>query len=249
MIRLKNDNQIEGIRTSCHLLARLFEDVLPKIQAGMSTMDIDDLCRIFIENNGGVPAWYSQNFPGASNISINNEVIHGVPSHKRKIKNGDIVSVDVGIDLNGFYSDASRTIPIGTVSDEAYKLMEITEKCFYAGYEACKVGNRIRDISEAVFDVADSAGYGVVHEYCGHGVGLDVHEEPSIPNYLYKGPNPRIQSGMVLAIEPMINIGTGDVFLMDDGWTVVTADAELSSHFENTVAVFKEKTEILTIIS
>ncbi len=246
MIRLKNENQIQGIKTSCTLLAKLFDDVLPKIVSGMSTMDIDDLCRIFIENNGGVPAWYSQNFPGAANVSINSEVIHGVPSKKRIIKNGDIVSVDVGIDLNGFYSDASRTIAIGTVSDEAYKLMEITEKCFYAGFEACKVGNRIRDISEAVFDVADSAGYGVVHEYCGHGVGLDVHEDPSVPNYLFKGPNPRIQAGMVLAIEPMINVGTGDVLLLDDGWTVATADGELSSHYENTVAVFKDRTEILT---
>ncbi len=246
MIRLKNETQIEGIRKSCALLASLFEDVLPKIHSGMSTMDIDDLCRVFIEKNGGVPAWYSQDFPGASNISINDEVIHGVPSKSRFLKDGDIVSVDVGIDLNGFYSDASRTVAIGSVSDEAYKLMEITEKCFYAGYDACKVGNRIRDISEAVFDVAATAGYGVVHEYCGHGVGLDVHEEPSIPNYLYQGPNPRIQAGMVLAIEPMINLGTGDVVLLEDGWTVATADGKLSSHYENTIAVFKEKSEILT---
>ncbi len=248
MIRLKNDNQINGIRISCKLLAELFDEILPKITVGMSTMDIDDLCRIFIESNGGVPAWYSQDFPGASNVSINNEVIHGVPSKQRILKNGDIVSVDVGIDLNGFYSDASRTIAIGTVTDEAYKLMEITEKCFFAGYEACKVGNRIKDISEAVFDVADSAGYGVVRDYCGHGVGLDVHEEPSVPNYPFRGSNPRIQAGMVLAIEPMINIGTDDVLLMDDGWTVITADGKLSSHYENTVAVFKDKTEILTIL-
>ncbi len=246
MIRLKNDNQIEGIRKSCVLLAELFNEVLPSITSGMSTMDIDDLCRIFIEKHGGVPAWYSQDFPGASNVSVNNEVIHGVPSKKKILKEGDIVSVDVGIDLNGFYSDASRTIAIGTVSDEAYKLMEITEKCFYAGLDACKVGNRIKDISEAVFDVADSAGYGVVHEYCGHGVGLEVHEEPSIPNYLFNGPNPRIQAGMVLAIEPMINIGTGDVALLDDGWTVVTQDGKLSSHYENTVAVFRDRTEIFT---
>ncbi len=248
MIRLKNENQIEGIRTSCKLLAKLFDNVLPQIVAGMSTMDIDNLCKVFIEKNGGVPAWYSQDFPGASNVSINDEIIHGVPSKKRILKNGDIVSVDVGIDLNGFYSDASRTIAIGTVSDEAYKLMEITEKCFFAGFEACKVGNRIRDISEAVFDVADSAGYGVVRDYCGHGVGLDVHEEPSIPNYPSKGSNPRIQAGMVLAIEPMINIGTGDVYLLDDGWTVVTADGMLSSHYENTIAVFKDRSEILTIL-
>ncbi len=248
MIRLKNDSQIEGIRKSCALLSKLFDEVLPKVESGMSTMDIDILCKNFIESNNGVPAWYSQDFPGAANISINDEVIHGVPSKTRKIADGDIVSIDVGIDLNGFYSDASRTIAIGTVSDEAYKLIEITEKCFFAGFEACKVGNRIRDISEAVFDVADSAGYGVVRDYCGHGVGLDVHEDPSIPNYLFRGPNPRIQAGMVLAIEPMINIGSGDVYLKDDGWTVATADGKLSGHYENTIAVFKDKSEILTLL-
>ncbi len=248
MIRLKNENQIEGIRKSCALLAKLFDNVLPQIKSGMSTMDIDDLCKNYIESNNGVPAWYSADFPGAANVSINDEVIHGVPSKKRILKDGDIVSVDVGINLNGFFSDASRTIAIGTISDEAYKLVEITEKCFFAGFDACKVGNRIRDISEAVFDVADSAGYGVVYDYCGHGVGLEVHEDPSVPNYLFKGPNPRIQAGMVLAIEPMINIGTADVVLMDDGWTVATADGKLSSHYENTIAVFKDRSEILTIL-
>ncbi len=248
MIRLKNSKQIEGIKESCVLLAKLFESVIPKVKSGMTTFDIDYLCKTYIESNGGIPAWYSQDFPGAANVSINNEVIHGVPSRSRTIKNGDIVSIDVGIDLNGFYSDASRTIPIGTISDEAYKLIEITEKCFYAGFEACKVGNRIKDISEAVFDIADGAGYGVVHEYCGHGVGLDVHESPSIPNYPFQGPNPRIQAGMVLAIEPMINLGTGDVILMDDQWTVATADGKISSHYENTIAVYKDFSEILTVL-
>ncbi len=247
MIRLKNENQILGIKKSCKLLAQLFDSVLPQIKSGMTTMDIDYLCKTYIESHGGTPAWYSQDFPGAANVSVNNEVIHGVPGKKR-IKEGDIVSVDVGIDLDGFYSDASRTIAIGQITDEAARLVEITEKCFWAGFEACKVGNRIRDISEAVYDVADAAGYGVVTDYCGHGVGLDVHEEPSIPNYPFRGPNKRIQAGMVLAIEPMINAGTGDVILLDDEWTVATADGLLSSHYENTIAVFSDHSEVLTIL-
>ncbi len=248
MIRLKNDTQILGIKKSCKLLAQLFDSVLPQIKAGMTTMDIDYLCKTFIESHGGVPAWYSQDFPGAANVSVNNEIIHGVPKKSKHLKDGDIVSVDVGIDLGGYYSDASRTIAIGQISDEAARLIEVTEKCFWAGFEACKVGNRIRDISEAVFDVADSAGYGVVTDYCGHGVGLDVHEDPSVPNYPFRGPNKRIQAGMVLAIEPMINAGTGDVDMLDDGWTVITADGELSSHYENTIAVFPDHSEVLTIL-
>lgn len=248
MIRLKNEKQINGIRESCKLLAHLFEDILPKVKEGMSTFDIDELCRIFIQTNGGTPAWYREGFPGASNISVNHEVIHGVPSKKHIIKKGDIVSIDVGIDLKGYISDASRTIPIGNISFDAKRLIDITQKCFEAGLSACKAGNRIRDISEAVFGVADDAGYGVVYDYCGHGVGLEVHEEPSIPNCPQRGSNPRIQAGMVLAIEPMINIGTGDVELLDDGWTVVTADGKLSSHYENTIAVFADHTEVLTVL-
>lgn len=248
MIRLKNETQINGIRESCKLLARLFEELLPKVKEGMSTKAVDDICVDFIKKHGGTPAWYREDFPGAACISVNNEVIHGIPSKKRILKEGDIVSIDIGIDYKGYISDACRTVGIGKVSKEAQLLMDITEQCFNAGAAACIAGNRIHDIGKAVFDIADKAGYGVVYEYCGHGVGLDVHEDPSIPNIPKCGPNPRIQAGMVLAIEPMINLGTADTETAEDGWTVLTADGKLSSHYENTLAVFSDHTEILTIL-
>lgn len=248
MIQLKNSEQIDGIRKSCKLLARLFEEVIPQVEAGMNTRQVDDLCVAFIQKNGGIPAWYSQNFDGAACISINDEVIHGVPSKKRIIKNGDIISLDVGIDLGGYISDAARTFPVGSISQEVATLIKVTEECFYAGFEACRVGNRIRDIGVAVSAVANKYGYGIVRDFCGHGVGLEVHEEPSIPNYPQSGVNPRIKAGMVLAIEPMINMGRHTVECLDDGWTIVTTDGSLSAHHENTVAVFEDKTEILSIL-
>lgn len=248
MIRLKNEKQIEGIRKSCQLLADMYRHVIPLVQAGMSTYEIDELCKEFIIHHGGKPAWYAEDFPGAACISVNDEVIHGIPSRKRKIENGDIVSLDVGIDLGGYISDSAHTVQIGKVSPAAEKLMSITKECLTAGIAACKVGNRIGDISHAVYEVATKAGFGVVYEYCGHGVGLSVHEDPSIPNVPSRGANPRIQPGMVLAIEPMINLGSGDVLLEDDDWTVITADGSLSAHEEHTVAVFADHTEILTEI-
>jgi methionyl aminopeptidase len=246
MIRLKNDKQIAGIRKSCHLLADLYKEIIPQVKAGMSTRDVDDLCVDFIVRHGGKPAWYREDFDGAACISINDEVIHGIPSRHRKIHNGDIVSLDIGIDLDGYISDSAVTLAIGHVSDEAQRLMRVTKECLAAGIAACKAGNRIRDISNAVSAVAEAAGFGVVTDFCGHGVGLDVHEDPSVPNKACGGPNPRIQPGMVLAIEPMINLGTGDVCELDDGWTIVTADGKLSCHEEHTVAVFADHTEVLT---
>lgn len=215
----------------------------------MSTKELDDLCKKFIIAHGGKPAWYRENFPGAACISINDEVIHGIPSKKRIIKDGDIVSIDVGIDLDGYISDSTHSVLVGNVDSKIRKLDEVTLECLKAGIEACRVGNRIKDISKAVYDIASRHGYGVVYDYCGHGVGLDVHEDPNIPNVVdWGGANPRIQSGMVLAIEPMINLGTADVVLADDDWTVLTADGLPSAHEEHTVAVFADHTEILTAL-
>lgn len=246
MIRLKNEKQIAGIRTSCKLLAKMFEEILPQVCEGMTTYDIDHLCKQFIIKHGAKPAWYIEDFPGAACVSVNDEVIHGVPSKKRRLVNGDIVSIDVGIDLDGFISDSSHTIAIGTITPRAQKLMDVTKQCLEAGIAACKVGNRIGDISRAVNEIAVNAGYGVVYDYCGHGVGLAVHEDPSVPNVPQRGCNHRIQAGMVLAIEPMINLGTADVYVADDDWTVCTMDGALSAHEEHTVAVFADHTEILT---
>ncbi len=247
MIRLKNDKEIAGIRESCHALADLFREVIPQVKPGMSTKDIDDLVVAFIKKIGGKPAWYRENFPGAACISVNNEVIHGIPSAKKIVHDGDLVSLDIGIDLDGYISDSTHTVMVGNVKPEYRKLVQVTRECLAAGIAACKPGNRIKDIANAVNDIAyGKHGYGVVYEYCGHGVGLDVHEDPSIPNVWNGGSNPRIQAGMVLAIEPMINIGTADVDVADNGWTVLTADGKWSCHEEHTVAVFKDHTEILT---
>lgn len=248
MIRIKNEKQIDGIRRSCKLLAQLFEELLPKIKEGMSTKEIDDICVEFIKRYGGKPAWYQEGFPGAACISINEEVIHGIPSKKRIVREGDIVSLDIGINLDGYISDATRSIGVGRMSKDALRLMDTTKECLRAGIEACIAGNRIRDISAAVAAAAEREGFGIVTDFCGHGVGLDVHEDPSVPNKPYPGANPRIQSGMVLAIEPMINLGTGDVELLSDQWTIVTADREISAHEEHTVAVFSDHTEILTVL-
>lgn len=246
MIHLKTEEQINGIRKACHLTADMFNELIPKIHAGMSTWDIDKLFENYIVGHGGKPAWWREDFPGSVCISVNNEVIHGLPSKKHIIKEGDLVSLDVGIDLDGYISDTTHSLLIGKVSPRVKKLQEVTEECLRAGIAACVVGNRISDIANAVYEIADKNGYGVVYDYCGHGVGLDVHEDPSVPNCPFRGANPRIKPGMVLAIEPMINLGTADVEVEEDGWTVVTADGEVSCHEEHTVAVFEDHTEVLT---
>jgi len=249
MIRIKNERQIEGIRKSCKALARLYKALIPMVREGVTTADLDAFCVDFIKKAGGKPAWYAEKFPGAACISVNEEVIHGIPSKNKTIKNGDLVSLDIGIDLGGYISDAAVTIPVGEISARERELIEVTKRSLDAGIAACKAGNRIGDISRAVYDVANGAGFGVVYEYCGHGVGLGVHEDPQIPNVPERGPNPRIVPGMVLAIEPMINLGVPDVDLLDDDWTVVTADRKPSCHMEHTVAVFQDHTEILTMLN
>ncbi|MBQ9239415.1 MAG: type I methionyl aminopeptidase [Treponema sp.] len=246
MIRLKNEQEIAGIRKSCHLLADMFNDVIPRVRAGMSTKEVDTLCENFIRAHGGTPAWHREGFPGTACISVNDEVIHGIPSNTKIIHDGDLVSLDVGIDLDGYISDSTHTIQIGTVRPEWKRLHEVTIECLARAIAACTAGNRIKDISRAVNDMATAHGYGVVYEYCGHGVGLDVHEDPTVPNCPGRGPNPRIQAGMVLALEPMINLGTADVFTAENGWTVCTADGCVSVHEEHTVAVFADHTEVLT---
>lgn len=246
MIIIKTEEQINGIRKSCKALAQLFEELKPVIKPGISTKELDDFCVSYIKKIGGVPAWYSEGFPGAACISINEEVIHGVPG-KRIVKDGDLVSMDIGIDLGGYISDSCVTYPVGNVSKENLKLLEVTTRCLYAGIEACKAGKRVSDISKAVFNLASAHNYGVVYDYCGHGVGLGVHEDPSIPNVPERmRPNPRLRAGMVVAIEPMINMGTADVEVKKDGWTVVTADRSVSCHMEHTVAIFEDHTEILS---
>jgi methionyl aminopeptidase len=249
MIRLKNEKQIEGIRISCHILSAMYRELIPLVKSGVETIELDHWVQNWIKKAGGRPAFLgyghkSNPFPAALCISINNEVIHGIPS-KRKIRKGDLVSLDCGIDLGGYISDQAVTVEAGPVSGAAHALNTITLECLRKGIDAAKPGDRLLQIGRAVQNYALTNNYGVVHQFCGHGVGLDLHEDPQVPN-IPRGPNPRLSPGMVLAIEPMINIGAGDVEILQDGWTVVTADNSLSAHWEHTIAVFKDRTEILT---
>jgi methionyl aminopeptidase len=249
MIRLKNEKQINGIRTSCRLLSAMYKELIPQVVPGVRTIELDRWAQDWIKKNGGRPAFLGYGprdnpFPGALCISINNEVIHGIPS-RRKILEGDLVSLDSGIELGGFISDRAVTVEAGRVSQAAHALNLVTRECLYKGIAAARAGDRLLQIARAVHGHAQSHGYGVVRQFCGHGVGLDVHEDPQVPNYPH-GPNPRMSGGFVIAIEPMINLGTGDVEILEDGWTVVTADDKLSAHWEHTVAIFQDHTEILT---
>lgn len=250
MIRLKTETQIAAIREACHLTAELMHNLSSYIQEGMSTFDIDQYCYQFIVSHKGIPAFLNyEGFPATACISVNEEIIHGIPSKKRIIKEGDLVDVDLGINMNGHISDMSRTFVVGKTNDEYQKLCDVTEESLRLGIEAASMkGARIQDIGAAVYKHARKHGYGVVRDYCGHGVGLDVHEEPEIPNYTSSYlPNPRIREGMVLAIEPMINLGTHKVKLLTNDWTVVTADGLPSAHFEDTVAITKHGLEVLTV--
>jgi methionyl aminopeptidase len=249
MIQLKNEKQIAGIRESCKVLSAMFREMVPLVKAEVTTGEIDKWVRDWIKKAGGKPAIYNYGpknnpFPGAICISVNEEVIHGIPG-KRKIRNGDLISLDCGINLEGYISDKSITVEVGEVSPQAHALNLITRECLYRGIGAAKAGDRIHQIARAVQSHALSHGFGVVQQFCGHGVGLAVHEDPQIPNVPH-GPNPKMSAGMVIAIEPMINMGTGDVEILDDGWTVVTADGRTACHWEHTVAIFQDHTEILT---
>jgi len=249
MIRLKNEEQITGIRKSCRMLSAMYRELIPLVKPGVQTIDLDRWVQKWIKKAGGRPVFLGVGdkknpYPAAICISINNEVIHGIPS-KRKIAAGDLVSLDCGIDLGGYISDQAITLEIGKVSPQAHRLCTVTRECLYAGIRAAVAGDRLLQVARAVQGHALEAGFGVVHQFCGHGVGLELHEDPQVTN-IPRGPNPKLKGGMVLAIEPMINEGSGDVEILDDGWTVVTADDRLSAHWEHTIAIFPNHTEILT---
>ncbi|HUX41174.1 MAG TPA: type I methionyl aminopeptidase [Rectinemataceae bacterium] len=237
MTRLKNQDQIEEISKSCALLSRLFEEIIPLVRPGVTPRELDRFARSYIEKNGGTPSFLDyEGYPASLCVSPNEVVIHGIPDGK-VLEEGDIVGLDCGINLKGYFSDAAITLPVGKVSEDADRLMRVTRECLDRALEAVKPGARIHDVSRAVYGHARANGYGVVRQYCGHAVGFDVHEDPQIPNYVGPGANPRIVPGMVLAIEPMVNLGTGDVKVLADDWTVVTLDRGLSAHYEHTVAV------------
>jgi methionyl aminopeptidase len=233
MIKLKNKNEIAKIRSSGKILAETFEKIKEIISPGITTKEIDAVAYDFIIKSNARPA-----FKGYM----------GYPaSLSRVLKDGDIVSIDIGVDYGGFISDSATTLPVGKIDDKAKKLLAVTEECLYRGIEQAIEGNRISDISKAVFLHAKKNNFGVVRDFCGHGVGFNVHEEPQVPNYINNGPNPRIKNGLVIAIEPMINMGEDAVYVLDDKWTVKTADKSLSAHFEHTIAIVEGYAEILTL--
>ncbi|MDR0399928.1 MAG: type I methionyl aminopeptidase [Treponema sp.] len=249
MIRLKTDRQIDGIRRSCKLLSAMYRELIPLVKPGVQTIELERWVRDWIKKSGGQPAFLGYGspknpYPAALCVSINNEVIHGIPG-KRKIREGDLVSLDCGIDLEGFISDQAVTVEAGKTSPEFQALNRATMECLYRGIAAARAGDRLLQIARAVSGRAKLGNYGVVRQFCGHGVGLELHEDPQVPNYPH-GPNPRMSKGMVIAIEPMITMGTDAVEILEDGWTVVTEDERPSAHWEHTMAIFADRTEILT---
>ena len=247
MIKLKTIHEIDRIRDSCILLNETLAELVRLVDVGITTLELDRFARDYIVRHKGKPAFLGyQGYPASLCASVNQVVIHGIPD-KRRLADGDILGLDLGVDLSGYISDAAYTVPVGKVSPEAKALLEVTRECLRLGVEKAVSGNRIKDISAAVFDRANTAGYGIVRQFCGHGVGFSLHEDPQIPNYVGPGPNPRIKNGMVLAIEPMINLGVDEVEILEDGWTVQTMDNSLSAHFEHTVAIFEDRTEVLTV--
>jgi len=248
MITIKNRVQQDGIRRSAALLMKTFTRIGNQISSGMSTLDIDRLVADTIKAGGGIAAFLGYGgFPSSVCTSVNNQVIHGIPNNE-PLRDGDIVGCDIGVMLDGFYSDACITFGVGELGEKARKLLEATEQSLGAAIAVCKPGGRIKDIGKAITEFIKPHGYGIVYNYCGHGVGISLHEEPQIPNYYpSRGLNPRLREGMVLAIEPMINAGEPEVEVLEDGWTVVTADGSLSAHFEHSVLITETGTEILTL--
>ena len=249
MIIIKNSEQIKLMRQAGRITAEALMVARDEIRPGMTTKELDTKIRRYIEKCGAKPTFLGYNgFPGSACISINDEVIHGIPSDKVIINEGDIVKVDVGARFRGYNGDSARTFAVGKVSDEALRLISVTEQSFYEAIKFAKAGNRVGDIGHAVESFVISNGFSVVKEYTGHGVGAEIHEDPSIPNFGTAGRGARLYSGMTLAIEPMVNAGADRVKVRRDGWTVVTADGRLSAHYENSIAITESDPVILTEI-
>lgn len=247
-VTIKSEHEIELMREAGKILAKTHEELAKAIKPGMSTYEIDRLGEQIIRSYGCIPSFLNYNgFPASICVSVNDEVVHGIPSKTRIIEEGDIVSLDAGVIYKGYHSDAARTVAVGEVSDEAKKLIEVTKQSFFEGIKFAKEGYHLHDISNAIADYCESFGYGVVRDLVGHGIGRDLHEDPQIPNFHQKRRGIKLQAGMTLAIEPMVNIGTYEVSWLDDDWTVVTDDGSLSAHYENTVLITKGEPEILSL--
>ena len=247
MIHLKNAQQIAAMKKAGRITGEALLVARDHIRPGISTLELDTLIRQHIEKQGAKPSFLGlYGFPGSACISINDEVIHGIPSKKRILYSGDIVKIDTGAFYKGFNSDMARTFAVGSVSDEVTKLIETTKKSFFCGVNQCRASNRIGDIGHAIQSCVEAEGFSVVRRYIGHGVGHDLHEDPEVPNFGTAGRGVKLMVGMTLAIEPMVNVGGCEVRQLSDGWTVKTADGTLSAHYENTVAITPDGPVILT---
>ena len=247
MIHLKNSAQITAMKDAGRITGEALLLARDTVRPGVTTYEIDEVIRRYIEKCGAKPTFLGYGgFPASACISINDEVIHGIPSRKRVLKEGDIVKIDTGATYRGYVGDSARTIPVGKVSEEAMKLIRVTRDSFFRGIEQVKIGNRIGDIGAAINGLVVENGFTTVKRYVGHGVGTDMHEDPDVPNFGTAGRGARLCAGMTIAIEPMVNMGREDVRELADGWTVKTADGSLSAHYENTVALTSDGVVILT---
>jgi methionyl aminopeptidase len=252
VIYIKTKKEIDLIRESCRIVAETLQLVGSNVKVGVSTIELDQIAEDYIRSNNAIPAFkgYSQGglpgFPGSVCTSLNEAVVHGIPGSV-KLKEGDIISLDVGVLKNNYYGDAAITVAVGKISEEKKKLLEVTEKSLYLGINQAISGNKVHDISSAVQEYVEQNGFSIVRDLCGHGVGKFLHEDPAIPNFGKKGTGPKLKNGMTIAIEPMVNAGVYNVTTASDGWTVLTTDGSPSAHFEHTILVMDNSPEILTV--
>jgi methionyl aminopeptidase len=247
MIIIRSAREIDQLRKANAIVAEVLEKLTPAVAPGVTTSELDQIAERVILSRGAIPAFKGyRGFPCSACISINEQVVHGIPD-SRKLREGDIVSIDVGTNLNGYFGDAAITLPVGEVDREGKRLLEVTEKALSIGIEMARVGNRLFDISHAIQAWVESHGFSVVRDFVGHGIGQSLHEEPQIPNFGSPRQGPRLERGMIFALEPMVNEGTYEVKILRDGWTVVTADGKRSAHFEHTIAITDGEPEILSL--
>lgn len=256
MVTIKSKKEIELMREACRITNLVYKEIEKVIKPGMSTLELDNFAGKIIKENGGLPAQkgYPSGvkgvppFPAVLCVSINDEVIHGIPSAKKIIHDGDVVSIDLVVYKDGFHGDAARTFIVGQGTEEAKKLVDITKQAFFEGIKCAVKGNRIGDISHRIGEFVEANGYNVVREFQGHGIGREMHEDPGIPNYGKAGKGIRLEPGMTLAIEPMVIAGNPDIYQDEDGWTILTDDGSLSAHYENTILITEKEPEILTLV-
>jgi len=247
MIILKTPQEIALIERASRVVALTIALLREQVKPGVTTADLDRLAEEFITGEGAIPAFKGyRGYPATLCTSVNEEVVHGIPSARRRLEEGDIIGIDVGAIVEGYYGDAAVTLPVGRISEEAARLIRVTEASLAAGLAQVRAGNRLSDISHAVQTVAEDAGYSVVTDFVGHGIGRNLHEDPQVPNFGKPGEGPRLKEGLVLAIEPMVNIGGHEVEVLSDRWTVVTRDKSLSAHFEHTIAITPDGPKVLT---